>query len=229
MTGSRLQDAIAKFAWYQRIPLGDDLATPGEDTYTLKKLPLLELPEDLSGRSVLDIGCGEGFFAFEAERRGAAPVLAVDVAPDSGAKFDLLKRHFRSRAEFRALAVDDLDPAAIGRFDLVLFLSVLQHLRHPFRALDRIAELTGWMALMEVPVAVRQGPEDIADEPLMIRRLRPGKRAHLLPNWAMLTEMLATAGFAQVQLIAMHRPREIAGYGDRFVQKRAILKAYVRH
>ena len=45
---------------------------------TAAKLKRVQLPADLSGQSVLDIGAWDGFFSFESERRGANRVLAVD-------------------------------------------------------------------------------------------------------------------------------------------------------
>lgn len=227
MTDTALEKRIAGFSWYQRIPLGDGTHTPGEDAYTESKLSLLRLPEDFTGKSVLDIGCGEGFFSFEAERRGADRILSIDKAEGSNEKFELLRRHFGSRAEFRGLAVDDLDPAELGAFDVVIFLSVLQHLHDPFAALDRIARLTGGLAVMEICIATAHEPQaGLDDEPLMVRRLRGAKRSHVLSNLAMLHEMLATAGFGRVEILTTHRPREIAGYGDRYFQERAILHAY---
>jgi tRNA (mo5U34)-methyltransferase len=227
MTDTALEKRIADFAWYQRIPLGDGSHTPGEDTYTESKLPLLRLPEDLTGKSVLDIGCGEGFFSFEAERRGAGRILSIDKAEGSEEKFELLRRHFGSRAEFRGLAVDELDPAELGAFDVVIFLSVLQHLPDPFAALARIAGLAGGLAVMEVCIATAAEPvAGFDDEPLMVRRLRGSKRSHVLPNLAMLHEMLAAAGFDRVEILTTHRSREITGYGHRYFQERAILHAH---
>ncbi|MFZ5718083.1 MAG: TIGR04290 family methyltransferase [Pseudomonadota bacterium] len=97
------------------------------------------IPEDLSGRSVLDIGCNAGFYSIEMKRRGADRVLGVD--------FDdryLEQARFAAEVkgvdiEFRRHSVYDL--AELGeRFDIVLFMGVLYHLRHPLLALDLIHE-----------------------------------------------------------------------------------------
>ena len=97
------------------------------------------VPQDLSGRSVLDIGCNGGFYSIEMKRRGAdarprhrfrcgLPAQARFAAEVSG--LDI---------EFRELSVYDI--GALGeRFDVVLFLGVLYHLRHPLLALDLIHE-----------------------------------------------------------------------------------------
>ena len=57
--------------------LGHGVVTHGQDN-SPRKLKRLKLPESLAGRSVLDVGAWDGFFSFEAERRGAKRVLATD-------------------------------------------------------------------------------------------------------------------------------------------------------
>lgn len=97
------------------------------------------VPADLTGRTVLDIGCNAGFYALEMKRRGAARVLGID--------FDdryLEQARFAAEVEgleieFRKLSVYDV--GALGeRFDLVIFMGVFYHLRHPLLALDLIHE-----------------------------------------------------------------------------------------
>jgi len=72
-----------------------------------EKLRRIQLPEDLRGKSVLDIGCNEGFFAFEAERRGAAYVLAIDSDAMARKKFHVVKHLLKSNVEFLLLSVSD--------------------------------------------------------------------------------------------------------------------------
>jgi tRNA (mo5U34)-methyltransferase len=97
------------------------------------------IPQDLSGCSVLDIGCNAGFYSLEMKRRGARRVVAIDS-----------EDHYLAQARFAAevrgvdIAFEKLsvyDIAALGeRFDIVLFMGVLYHLRHPLLALDLIHE-----------------------------------------------------------------------------------------
>ena len=72
-----IRKEIAKVTWRHRIDLGHGVVTPGVDD-TPEKLKILGFPEDLSGMTVLDIGAWDGFFYFEADRRGADRVLAID-------------------------------------------------------------------------------------------------------------------------------------------------------
>ena len=98
------------------------------------------LPQDLSGKSVLDIGCNAGFYSIEMKRRGAGRVLGIDSD----------ERYLaQARMATEVLGFDDIefakldvyDVGAIGeKFDLVIFMGVLYHLRHPLLALDLIRE-----------------------------------------------------------------------------------------
>jgi len=114
-------EQIAQFNWYQQIPLGNGGHTPGEDNFTEEKLPMLKMPTDLSGRSVLDIGCSEGYFGREAERRGAERILGIDKAEKLVEKNALLREITGSRMTYEEKTVYDLDPISDGKFDLVIF------------------------------------------------------------------------------------------------------------
>ncbi|HEX3653230.1 MAG TPA: TIGR04290 family methyltransferase [Rhizomicrobium sp.] len=97
------------------------------------------LPQDLRGKSVLDIGCNAGFYSMEMKRRGAARVLGIDSDEDylRQARFAAGVNGFD--IEFRELSVYDV--GALGeKFDIVIFMGVLYHLRHPLLALDLIRE-----------------------------------------------------------------------------------------
>lgn len=99
------------------------------------------LPADLRGKTVLDIGCNAGFYSIEMKRRGAARVLGIDSDERYLAQARLAAQvlGFESDVEFAKLDVYDV--GAIGeKFDLVIFMGVLYHLRHPLLALDLIRE-----------------------------------------------------------------------------------------
>ncbi|MCK0531342.1 TIGR04290 family methyltransferase [Sphingobium agri] len=117
------------------------------------------LPEDLTGKSVLDIGCNAGFYSIEMKRRGAAEVIGID-SDD----------RYLAQARFAAgtLGYDDIsfhnlsvyDVAKLGRrFDVVIFMGVLYHLRHPLLALDLIREhVAGDLLLFQT---MQQGSADV--------------------------------------------------------------------
>ena len=97
------------------------------------------IPEDLTGKTVLDIGCNAGFYSFEMKRRGARLVVGID----SDERY-LRQARFASKTldcdvEFEKLSVYDLAKLR-QTFDLVIFMGVFYHLRHPLLALDLIYE-----------------------------------------------------------------------------------------
>jgi tRNA (mo5U34)-methyltransferase len=95
------------------------------------------IPEDLSGKSVLDIGCNAGFYSMEMKRRGAARVLGIDFDDRYLAQARFAAEVAGYDIDFARLSVYDV-AALQERFDLVVFMGVLYHLRHPLLALDLI-------------------------------------------------------------------------------------------
>jgi tRNA (mo5U34)-methyltransferase len=98
------------------------------------------LPDDLSGWRALDVGCNAGFYSFELAKRGA-DVLAIDADEHylRQALWAARRLELKGNVRFEQLQVYDLARRA-DRFDLVLFLGVLYHLRHPLLALDLLAD-----------------------------------------------------------------------------------------
>jgi len=135
---------VASFKhWYHRITISSGIETPGshDSNQELALLDQLGLPLDCSGLRVLDIGCCDGFFSFEMERRGA-DVLAIDFTAPGIRGFSIAAELLNSNVEHRIANVYDLNPAEFGTFDMVLFLGVLNHLRNPLLALDKVRSVT---------------------------------------------------------------------------------------
>ncbi len=148
---------MGEIDWYHTQELAPGVVTPG--MFDLRPyVPRYGIPDDLSGRRVLDVGTFEGFWAFELERRGAAEVVAIDVddildldwpprmRPASGARrgegFELAAEALGSRVRRVAVSVYEATPERLGGpFDLVFAGSVLMHLRDPMLALERLAGL----------------------------------------------------------------------------------------
>ena len=124
--------------WFQKIEVLPGLFSNGWSDPAVEKLPYFGLPEDLTNKRVLDIGCAEGFFSFEAERRGAREVIGIDSFTDSIRRFNIAKAARQSNASAFLMNVYDLEPKRLGTFDVVLFYGVFYHLKHPQYALERI-------------------------------------------------------------------------------------------
>jgi tRNA (mo5U34)-methyltransferase len=174
------------------------------------------LPDDLRGWRALDVGCNAGFYSFELARRGA-DVLGIDVdahylrqAQWAAGQFD-----FPGRVRFERLTVYDLARRP-GRFDLVLFMGVLYHLRHPLLALDVLAEKVERLLVLQT---LTMPGDDVVEPPRDLpldsrdRLLEPGwpKAAFVerrlagdptnwwAPNHACVEAMLRTSGLRVVQ------------------------------
>ncbi|MDQ3032161.1 MAG: TIGR04290 family methyltransferase [Myxococcota bacterium] len=97
------------------------------------------LPSDMRGKSVLDVGCNAGFYSFEMKRRGARKVVGIDSDPRYLAQARFAAEVTGLDVELRELSVYEV--GALGeKFDLVIFMGVLYHLRHPLLALDLLHE-----------------------------------------------------------------------------------------
>jgi tRNA (mo5U34)-methyltransferase len=160
---------------------------------------------------VLDVGAWDGFFSFEAERRGAARVVALDGPawrePAWGpggygtkAGFELARHALRSSVEDRELDLEEISPATVGRFDVVLFLGVLYHLKHPWPVLERVASVCDGLLIVETHA-------DLLDLRRPAMALYPGAEvAGDASNWwgpnvAALKAMLREEGFARLELV----------------------------
>jgi len=147
-------------AWYHSIELAPGVVSPGY--FDLR--PIVDrLPwPDVRGKRCLDVGTYDGFYAFELERRGAAEVVAVDVAdphdwdwpPDAREQgpagveratdgrrtlgFEVARRALGSAVERRDMTIYQLSPEMVGEFDVVVCGSLLLHLRDPLRGLEAI-------------------------------------------------------------------------------------------
>lgn len=159
--------------WYHTIELAPGLVTKAIWDHR-PTLPVCGLPESLKGKSALDVGTSDGFWAFELEKRGAERVVAIDI-PCAGAA-DILPRrrkqiserelnsqnrpqHFAtahkmlgSRVQYEWCSVYDLTPEKFGTFDVVYCGSLLLHLANPMQALINIRNVTKEILVIESPI-----------------------------------------------------------------------------
>jgi tRNA (mo5U34)-methyltransferase len=139
-----LRDTAASLGpWFHNIDLGGVRTAPEHflGDYPAVKWRRFEhaIPANLGGRTVLDIGCNAGFYSIQMKARGASRVLAIDADEDYLRQARFAADTLGVDIEFVQMSVYDV-AALDERFDVVLFLGVLYHLRHPLLALDLIRE-----------------------------------------------------------------------------------------
>lgn len=149
--------------WYHRIKLPCGLETPGWSPIDSK---LYDVPERLDGLRILDIGARDGYWTFEALRRGAREVVAIDDFSDNGGlpvevyrrdwtNFDHCREAFgfdETICKRMTLSPYELQEAQLGRFDYVFLFGVFHQLRHPLFALEKIAAICDDTLFIESPI-----------------------------------------------------------------------------
>jgi SAM-dependent methyltransferase len=155
MDDARLVREMEGLTFYHTIPLTPTLSTPGWGVV----VPIVQMVRrelgtlDLRGKRVLDVGCRDGLFCFEAERLGAAEVIGIDHDLTLGVP-EFLVRHLRSRARILPFDLFDLRPESFGKFDVIVFAGVLYHLRYPCWALKLLRDVLVAGGLMVLETAV---------------------------------------------------------------------------
>ena len=222
MTQREIQEQVERLGpWFHNMELMGVRTAPN---HFLGDYPAMKfrnfahaIPADLSGKTVLDVGCNAGFYSMEMKRRGAARVVGID-SEDlylEQARFATALNDMRD-IEFHKMSVYDV--ASLGeKFDFVIFMGVLYHLRHPLLALDLLREhVVGDLLLFQ---SMLRGSKDVdpvaADYDFQEEEHfdRPGypkmhfiehRYAHDITNWwapnrACAEAMLRSSGFDIVQ------------------------------
>jgi tRNA (mo5U34)-methyltransferase len=187
--------------WFHSIDLGNGISTDGVKPHSVlcaEANMVLGMP--LEGKTVLDIGAWDGFFSFEAERRGASRVLATDhfcwSGEGWGTKDGFNHAHAALGSSVESLDIDlaEITSRTVGVFDITLFLGVLYHLKDPLIALERVAEVTRECAVVETVTAMNR-----IDEPVMrfflFGELDNDGTNYWAPNHKCLENMLREVGF----------------------------------
>jgi tRNA (mo5U34)-methyltransferase len=141
------------YHWHQRWQMFRGIYTPGVNPVDAM-CDDLQLPCDLTGKRVLDVGAWNGCMSFECERRGATEVVALSPEDPDWSGFNHLHDALGStRTHYRLGSVYDLDPEELGYFDVVLFCGVLYHLRYPLLGIDNLRRVATGEIYVETHVA----------------------------------------------------------------------------
>ena len=195
-----------QISWFHSFRMPDGRQIDGVKSYDLlSKEAQIVFRSSVQGRTVLDIGAWDGFFSFEAERRGAKSVLATDhfcwSGPGWGSKrgFDHVGSVLNSKVESRDVDVVELDPDEFGRFDDVLMLGVLYHVKDPYRCLEAAAAVCSDHLVLETETALEHEPAP-AMRLYASRELNDDPTNFWAPNTAALRLMLQDLGFTRIEV-----------------------------
>ena len=206
---AELQALVDRLPWHHSMDLGGGVITAGNKSLfnCAGEARLIFDRVDLSGRTLLDIGAWNGFFNFEAKRRGAVRVLATDSYCWSHPQirgreaFDIARSALGADVDAREIDIADLSVEAVGEFDVVLYLGVFYHRYDAIESLARVARLAKHVLIVESHLDLR----DI-DVPAMA--FYPGRELNNDPtNWwgpneHCMKALLVNHGFRDIEISA---------------------------
>lgn len=207
--GTDLAFDIENHRWFHSIDLGNGVVTRGQKTPELHKQEAAILFDrvNMAGRTVLDIGAWDGFYSFEARRRGAVRVLATDSycweAKDFRGKlsFDAANKALGNKVEGLQIDAADISPESVGAFDIVLFLGVFYHRIDAVAALQRAASVAKQLLIVETHL-------DLRELPFPAMAFYPGRELNNDPsNWwgpneLCMIDLLKGCGFGEIEASA---------------------------
>jgi tRNA (mo5U34)-methyltransferase len=201
---SDLSFNIESHRWFHSIDLGNGIVTRGVKTQELHKQESFVLFDRLNmvGRTVLDIGAWDGYYSFDAKRRGASRVLATDSYAwelcDGKRSFDIANKALGSNVEALQIDAGDISPSSVGTFDIVLFLGVFYHRIDAITTLQSAASVTNQLLIVETHL-------DLRELPFPAMAFYPGSELNNDPsNWwgpneLCMIDLLTGCGFNEIE------------------------------
>ncbi len=232
MTREEMLDQVRRLEpWFHCIELEEDVRTksasvagepadhPSGTWQTIRQC----LPEDLTGKDVLDVGCNAGFYAVEAKRRGARRVLGIDAHRFHIRQALFVRNALDINIKFERMSVYELNPHEIGRFDVTLALGLIYHCKHPLLALEKLARVTKETLIIEtatlpsnlLPVSLQHGVGELQRTLYPAAYIENESDARqeafnwFLPSVEGLTSMLKTVGFSDVMPFDVREERAV--------------------
>lgn len=223
MTRDEIQERVERLGpWFHCIDLGDGLQTktssavgePVEHPRPTWEKVRACLPEEMAGRSLLDVGCNAGFYAVELKRRGAGRVVGVDSQRNLVRQALFVREVLGLDIEYRRMSVYDLDPRELGQFDVTLALGLVYHCKHLVLALERLFAVTRELLVLETAIyPPEKSPGSFTYEVGGLRPLlhplayveNPGEAKEAIYNWFLpgveaLGALLRNVGFDEVEV-----------------------------
>lgn len=213
--------------WFHLIELGDGIRTKDGSVaneaadHPLGTWKIIRrcLPEDLSGKSVLDVGCNAGFYSVRAKERGAARVLGLDAQRHQIQQALFVRRVLGLDIEFERMSVYDLDPRTMGQFDVVLALGLVYHCKHLVQALERLYLVTKELMILEtaiLPPSAGRGGARASEPPVHLLGYveNPPEMKEAVYNWFLpspeaLRALLLNVGFDEAELFSVNDDRAV--------------------
>ena len=206
---AELQALVDRLPWHHSIDLGGGVVTAGSKSLSIcaGEATLIFDRVNLSGRTVIDVGAWNGFFSFEAKRRGASRVLATDSYCWSHPRirgretFDIARSALCVDVDAREIDVADLSAETVGKFDVVLYLGIFYHRYDAIEALARVAVLAQHVLIVETHL-------DLRDIDIPAMAFYPGSELNNDPtNWwgpneHCMKALLVGHGFTDIEVTA---------------------------
>ena len=223
MTRDEIRARVGRLGpWFHCIDLGGGLLTKTESAIgepvehprpTWEKVRAC-LPEEMAGRSVLDVGCNAGFYTVELKRRGAGRVLGVDSQRNLVRQAVFVRDVLGLDIDYRRMSVYDLDPRELGQFDVTLALGLVYHCKHLVLALEKLFAVTRELLVLETAIyPPEHSPGSFRYEVGGLRPLlhplayveNPGEAKEAIYNWFLpgvdaLGALLRNVGFDEVEV-----------------------------
>ncbi len=196
--------------WYQRIEIEPGVFTPGifhygpdgSDYATTR----FGMPKDLTDHYVLDIGSNDGYFSFEAEKRGARHVDAIDKFQAEGSSpsgYYYARNMLKSEVNYTQ--VDFMDHISYVKYDLILFYGVLYHMTNPLDAIMKLKRLLmpEGVALIETAILAQSQLKHDPNDSILgyFPNFLGDTTNYFYPTLKCLENMLIQAGFTTIEVI----------------------------
>lgn len=217
MDNQEAKELIEATTWYHEWEILPGVNTGGGSiTDPRKVLDRYGVPQDLTGLTALDIGAWDGPYSFELERRGAT-VTSYDIQDPNATAYNTAKKILNSSNTYVQGSVYDLRAEKLGQFDIVLYLGVFYHLKHPMAAWNRIREvlkpdgtmfyegaILDWAYKVDKPLEAFKDQIDAVKE-LPITYFAVGNYATSWSNWYIPTgkcvnDWLLASGFHEIEM-----------------------------